>query len=360
MSGGDDGAEKPHEATPRKLDEARKRGELPKTADLTAAAAAIGILSLALLPGGWAPPRLGALGMGLLDRAEQIGPALLGGGSAFFGTIMAQIGLAMAPLAIIPGVLALAVLFAVRGLVFAPQKLAPKLSRISPLSNAKNKFGPSGLVEFAKSTAKLVIYGAILWWFLLDRLPELLGTLSQSPGPIGALMLRLMAEFLAIVVLVMVVIGGADYLWQIFDHHRRQRMSHQELRDDHKQADGDPHMKQLRRQRALEIATNRMLADVPRAAVVVVNPTHYAVALSWSPASGGAPICVAKGADEIAARIREIAQEARVPIHADPPTARALFAATRIGQEISPDHYRAVAAAIRFAEDMRQRARKRV
>jgi flagellar biosynthetic protein FlhB len=359
MSGDDDSSEKPHEATPRKLDEARKRGELPRSADLTAAASAIGILMLALLPGGWAPPRLGELGQGLLDRAEQVGPAMLDGGTGFAGTILAQIGVALAPVAIVPGVLALAVLFAVKGLVFAPQKLAPKLSRISPLSNAKNKFGPSGLMEFAKSTAKLGIYGAILWWFLLARMPELLGTLSQSPGPVSALMLGLMAEFLAIVVLVMIVIGGADYLWQIFDHGRRQRMSHQELREDHKQAEGDPHMKQARRQRAQEIATNRMLSDVPKSAVVIVNPTHYAVALSWSPDSGGAPVCVAKGADEIAARIREIAQDAKVPIHSDPPTARALFATTRIGQEIAPDHYRAVAAAIRFAEDMRRRARKR-
>lgn len=359
MSEQDDGAERTHEATPRKLDEARKRGELPRTTDVTAAAAGVGVLVLTLLPGGWVPPRLGVIGRGLLDRAEQIGPALLGGGSSLAGTILGQIGIAMAPLAIIPGVLVLAILFAMRGIVFAPEKLMPKLSRISPVSNAKNKFGPTGLMEFFKSALKLTLYCAILWWYLAARMPELLSTLGRSPGPVTALMMRLMAEFLGIVVLVMVVIGGLDYLWQIFDHLRRQRMSHQELREDHKQAEGDPHTKQQRRQRAQEIALNQMLADVPTAAVVVVNPTHYAVALKWSPEGLGAPICVAKGADEIAARIREVAKEAGVPIHSDPPTARALFAATRIGDEISPDHYRAVAAAIRFAEEMRQHARRK-
>jgi len=359
MSGEDSDADRPHEATQRKLDEARKRGELPKTADLTAAAGAAGMLTLALLPGGWLPPHIGAIGMGLLNRAEEIGPALLGGGTAFGGTILSQVGLALAPVAVIPGFLALAVLFALKGLVFAPEKLAPKLSRISPLSNAKNKFGPTGLVEFAKSVTKLCIYGTILWFFLLARMPLLLSGLSQGPGPISAVMLSLIAEFMSIVVVVMVAIGGLDYLRQIFDHHRRQRMSHQELREDHKASEGDPHIKQQRRQRAHEIATNQMLADVPKASVVVVNPTHYAVALSWEAGSAGAPVCVAKGTDEIAARIREVAKDAGVPIHSDPPTARALFATTRIGDEITQEHYAAVAAAIRFAEAMRLRARKR-
>jgi len=359
MSGQDDDSEKPHEATPRKLDEARKRGEMPRTSDLTAAAAAAGLLLITLLPGGWAPARLGALGMGLIDRAEQWGPALLGGGTAMGGTIMQQVGVALAPVALVPALSVLAVLFALRGLVFAPQKLEPKLSRISPLSNAKNKFGPSGLMEFAKSTLKLTIYGTVLWLFLRARLPDLLSALGQSPGPVTMLMLRMMAEFLAYVVAVMVGIGVIDHLWQLFDHKRKQRMSHQELREDHKQAEGDPHLKQQRRQRATEIATNRMLTDVPAAAVVIVNPTHYAVALKWQAGSNGAPVCVAKGTDEIAARIREIAQENGVPIHSDPPTARALFAATQVGMEIAPEHYKEVAAAIRFADDMRQRAARR-
>ncbi|WP_323036585.1 flagellar type III secretion system protein FlhB [Pararhodobacter sp.] len=359
MSGDDSDAERPHEATERKLQEARKRGEIPRTADITAAAAAIGILSLALLPGGWVPTRIGAIGQGLLTRPEDFATVLLGGGTAFAGTLLGQIGLALAPVAVVPGVLVIAVLFAVKGLVFAPEKLSPKLSRVSPLSNAKNKFGPSGLMEFAKSATKLCIYGTILWFFLLARMPELLAGLSQSPGPLSALMMRLIAEFMAIVVLVMVLIGVLDYLWQVFDHKRRQRMSHQELREDHKAAEGDPHAKQQRRQRGHDIATNKMLKDVPKASVVVVNPTHYAVALAWEANSAGAPVCVAKGTDEIAARIREIAKESGVPIHSDPPTARALFAATRIGDEIAPDHYQAVAAAIRFAEHMRALARKR-
>jgi flagellar biosynthetic protein FlhB len=140
---------------------------------------------------------------------------------------------------------------------------------------------------------------------------------------------------------------------------RKHRMSHKEMRDEHKQMEGDPHMKQERRQRAIDIAMNKMLADVPDADVVVVNPTHYAVALKWDRKRGTAPKCVAKGVDEVAAKIREIAAENGVALHSDPPTARAIHASVEVGDEIRPEHYRAVAAAIRFAEALRKKARRR-
>jgi flagellar biosynthetic protein FlhB len=124
------------------------------------------------------------------------------------------------------------------------------------------------------------------------------------------------------------------------------------MMDEHKNSEGDPHLKAKRRQKGQEIATNRMLSDVKTADVIIVNPTHYAVALKWDRASGRAPICVAKGVDEIAARIRERAAESGVPLHSDPPTARMLFVHLDVGQEVQPEHYRAVAAAIRFAEAM--------
>ena len=124
-----------------------------------------------------------------------------------------------------------------------------------------------------------------------------------------------------------------------------------------KESEGDPQTKQQRRQRGHEIATNRMLQDVAKADVIVVNPTHYAIALKWNRATRAAPVCVAKGMDETAARIREKAVLAGVPIHSDPPTARAIHATVKLGQPILPEHYRAVAAAIRFSEAMRKRSK---
>lgn len=136
-------------------------------------------------------------------------------------------------------------------------------------------------------------------------------------------------------------------------------MSRKELMDESKETEGDPHIRQQRRQKGYDIATNRMLSEVPNADVVIVNPEHFAVALKWERASGRAPICIAKGQDEVALRIRRAAAETGVPIRRDPPTARAIYASVDIGREIHSEHYRPVAAAIRFAEAMRARARER-
>ena len=172
------------------------------------------------------------------------------------------------------------------------------------------------------------------------------------------LLAELCIAFLLVVVLVSAAIGGIDAVWQHQEHIRKNRMSRKDIMDENKNSEGDPHLKQERRSRAQAIAAQQMMADVPKADVVIVNPTHYAVALQWARSEGTAPICVAKGVDEIAMRIRETAAEAAVPIHSDPPTARALHATTDIGVEIAPEHYQAVAAAIRFADNLRDRARK--
>lgn len=222
------------------------------------------------------------------------------------------------------------------------------------MAAAKQKFGIDGLVEFGKSTVKLGIVSLILYTFLAGRLEEILASLYLTPAMSAALMARLVLEFLLIVVLIQLALGGVDYLWQVFRHRQRNRMSRKEMMDEFKDSEGDPHLKSARRQRAQEVATNRMLTDVASANVVVVNPTHYTITLKWDRSKGGAPVCVAKGVDEIARKIRERAAEHGVPIHSDPPTARAIHATVEIGQEIRVEHYRAVAA-IRFAEAMRRR-----
>src|SRR5690606_20683288 len=142
------------------------------------------------------------------------------------------------------------------------------------------------------------------------------------------------------------------------EHRKRLGMTRKEMEDEHKESEGDQHLKARRRQRAVDIALSSMLADVERADVVVVNPTHYAVALEWKRGSGRAPVCLAKGVDDVARRIRERANDHQVPIWSDPPCARALHASVEIGQEIRPEHFAPVAAAIRFAETMRKKARE--
>ena len=356
MAEDQDSGEKEHEPTQRKLEQARRKGEVPKSNDLVTAAAWGGMALAGAAVGGAGLVSVGSSLAVLIDQADRLAPLFADSASTPAGGLMSRLGSALAPLFLIPPVAAIVSLIAQRGLVFAPEKLKPKGSRISPISNAKQKFGRSGLFEFAKSTVKLLIIGGILWAFLFTRLPRVLGTIHLDPGLVSVEMMRLLLEFLFLVVVVLGSIGAVDFLWQRAEHLRKQRMSHKELRDEMKQSEGDPYMKQARRQRGQEIATNRMLTEVPKADVVIVNPTHYAVALKWDRMGGAAPVCIAKGVDEIAARIRETAATAGVPIRRDPPTARALHATIEIGEEVRPEHYRAVAAAIRFAETMRRRA----
>ncbi|MGL5008905.1 MAG: EscU/YscU/HrcU family type III secretion system export apparatus switch protein, partial [Paracoccaceae bacterium] len=209
-----------------------------------------------------------------------------------------------------------------------------------------------------KSAVKLGLISVALFYFLSLRAPDILNSHVLAPALATTLMLRLLVEFLILALVITFVIGGLDYGWQIYRHIVRNRMSRKEMLDEMKDSEGDPHVKGQRRQRGMEIANNRMLADVPSADVIIVNPTHYAVALKWKRGSKTAPVCVAKGTDELAAQIRAIAAEAGVPIHSDPPTARAIHASVDIGAPISAEHFKAVAAAIRFAEAMRAKARK--
>jgi flagellar biosynthesis protein FlhB len=357
MSGEDD-ASREHEPTQKKLDDARARGDVARSADLTYAGGMAGFLALSAFAGA---KLLIAFG----DRAQAYlgGFALTGAAAgAPSGALVAGRAVAMVlpilPFLLLPGLVSFLALVAQRGLVFAGEKLAPKLSRIDPLQNAKQKFGRTGLFEFAKSAVKLLVTGCLLGWFLARNMSEIMMTAGLPAGAVSGVMTGLLLRFLMLVAAIALVIGLADFGWQRLEHLRRNKMSRQELMEEFKQSEGDPHMKGHRRRRAEEIAMNRMLADVPKADVVVVNPTHFAVALKWNRASGRAPVCVAKGVDEVAARIREAAATAGVPIHSDPPTARAIHATVEIGREIRPDHYAPVAAAIRFAERMRRRARE--
>jgi flagellar biosynthetic protein FlhB len=357
MSDGDEG-DKQFDPTQKRLDDARKKGDIVKSNDLITAAGYGGFVLAAIALGSSSLMALGETLSVLLDQSAAISfDIFAGGGGPAVGGLLLDVGTALLPWFGLPAALAALAILGQRGLVFAPTKLAPKLSRISPLSNAKNKFGRSGLFEFLKSFTKLVIYSVVLGVYLARHLPDLIGTLYLDAGQIGVELARLSLGLLFIVLVIATSLGVLDYVFQQAEHTRKNRMSRKEVMDEMKESDGDPAMKHQRRQKAVSIAMNQMLAEVPTADVVIVNPTHYAVALKWDKAGGRAPVCVAKGVDEVAAKIREIASENAIPLRSDPPTARAVFATVEIGEEIRPDHYAAVAAAIRFAEAIRQKAR---
>ncbi|MFC0199972.1 flagellar type III secretion system protein FlhB [Paracoccus rhizosphaerae] len=348
----EDSDDKQFEASEQKLQRAREKGDIPRSTELNAAMMYLGaflaftvaagvavrqwisMASRALGAEGWDPEGTAALAQALWVHAAG-----------------ATVGLAMLLVAVI-----LVGLLATRGLIFSPQKLAPDINRINPIKNAGQKFGSNGMVTFAISLGKtaLVCAGG---WFLFRSLLDRIVASSMAEGQWVAALGAIMGQVLLLGLVVSVIFTIPDILWKWFDHRRKNRMSRKEMQDEYKDSEGDPHLKAARRQRAVDIAMKQMLADVAGADVVIVNPTHYAVALQWKRGSGRAPVCVGKGTDDVAARIRAKATEAGVPIWSDPPCARAIHAQVKIGEEIQRDHFAAVAAAIRFAEKMRQKAR---
>lgn len=361
MSGQDDDTEKSYEATPQKLQKAREKGEVAKSADLSVVAAYAGLVLVFLAIGNASITSLGTTLMVFLDQPESLSQLLVDGPSTGpAGGMIGSVARAIASWFLVPMAAIILSVVAQRAFLVTPSKLKPKLSRLSLISNAKNKFGRAGLFEFAKSFTKLTLYSICLGVFLYTNMSDIISTTGAGARIVVPLMMEMMLQFMFIVLAVALAIGSIDYIWQYFEHLRKNRMSRKEITDETKDAEGDPHMKQQRRQKGQAIAMNQMMADVPSADVVIVNPTHYAVVLKWSRLPGAAPICVAKGVDEVAATIRQIANESGVPIQHDPPTARALHATVEIGEEILEEHYKPVAAAIRFAEAMRKKAKARV
>ena len=342
----------------KKLDEARQRGDAPRSADLSSAFALLGFLVSAVIAGPAVVAGVGGLGVELLGRADRLAALFLTSGSQglklVFDACLAAGALLLGPLfgALLGHLLQ-------RNWALTPANIAPKLSRVSLLANAKQRFGLNGLVEFVKSTVKAALILGVLILSVRHQLPEVIATSRLSAGEVSLYLADQSRRFTVIVLVIAIVIGLADAFWQHFRFVSRNRMSRKEVTDEQRDAEGDPHAKSHRRRKAQDLALNQMIAEVQKADVVIVNPTHYAVALRWDRGRRSAPICVAKGVDEIALRIRDTAAAAGIPVRGDPPTARAIHATVAVGEEIHPDHYRAVAAAIRFAEAIRRRARGR-
>lgn len=354
MSEADD--DKQFDASEQKLRRARSEGDIPRSTELSAALTYLGLWLGMAFAGAWAVPRW----LAIAARAVGAEPWPDGRGKSVMDlarSMAGEAGLAILGFAAILALPVLAGLIVQRGFTFTPKKLLPDPKRINPVRNAGQKFGKQGLVTFLLSLAKVGLVAAGGW--LLFR--GLLGWLSTAEAMADAQWVLglqvILHRSIAMALGIGLVFAAVDMMWKHYDYRRRHRMSRQEMQDEYKESEGDPHFKQARRQKGVDLVMNAMLADVEKADVVIVNPTHYAVALEWKRGSGRAPVCLAKGVDEIAARIRERAKAHQVPIWSDPPCARALHATVEIGHEIRSEHFAPVAAAIRFAEAMRKKAR---
>lgn len=235
------------------------------------------------------------------------------------------------------------------------EPIKPKLSKINPIEGAKRLFGPDALVNFAKGIAKLSIVSAALWFVMVPELTSMEAMLALEPSMILAEFMDLSLKIFGAVLAIVTVIAIADFMYQRKRWWTKLKMTVQETRDEYKQQEGDPKIKGRIRQIRNERSRKRMMAAVPQSTVVITNPTHFAVALKYD-RDMAAPKCVAKGADAIAFRIRELAKEHDVPIVENPPLARALFASVDIDETIPAEHFRAVAEVIGFVMRLKQKS----
>jgi len=355
--GNDDAQEKNFDATEGRIQKSRREGDVAQSTEAHTFMLYTALGIFCILGAAYTVKAVYAGLSKFLAWPDQLGEELFSGGQpkATLGAL-GEVLIGIAPLF---AALIISVFLSVivqQAMTFTPSKAKPKLSRISPVSNAKQKYGGGGLVEFAKRSVKMTLV-ALATLFILGLL------FFQLPGlslvPVGELLIELRSMSMMLIGCVIIIAGlitFVDLPYTHFAYLKKLRMSFQEIRDEAKDSEGDPHLKQARRARARAIAQNSMLRDVGTADVVIVNPTHYAVALKWDRQSGGVPVCVGKGVDEVAGMIRSRATQSGVPIHSDPPSARAIYSAVEVGQIIKPEHYAAVAAAIYVADQLKPKA----
>lgn len=243
------------------------------------------------------------------------------------------------------------------GLLISAEPIKPKLSKISPIAGFKRLFSSTSLMNFAKGLAKLVIVGSVMTAIVWPNKDSLDTLIALDPLALLVFTQDMAGKMLIGVVAILSIVAALDYAYQRHTWWKKQRMTVKEMRDEYKQLEGDPQVRAKLRQVRIERGKKRMMSNVPNATVVVTNPTHYSVALQYEPGMA-APVCVAKGVDAIALKIREVAREHDVPLVENPPLARALHASVDIDDDIPEEHYKAVAEVIGFVMRLNQRKRR--
>src|SRR5581483_2179556 len=352
MAEQDDDTERSEDPTLKRLDEAVERGDVAKSQEVnTWFIIAGGTLILMAFSDRMGAGLLTSL-RGILANAHAItvdGNGLLNVTTKLGAEILAAVALPFLLLALA----AIGGNMVQHRLVWSGDALMPKLSKVSPAAGFKRLFSKQALANFLKGMAKLVLIGSVMASMLWPERHRLEGLVATDPAAILPFTKSLALSVMGAVVAILAVIAAADYLFQYRVWFERQKMSLREIKEEYKQSEGDPMVKGKLRQLRLARMKKRMLAQVPKASVVITNPTHYAVALQYEKGMS-APLCVAKGADAVALKIREVAAKHSVPIVENAPLARALHATVQIDQEIPPEHYKAVAEVIGYVMRLRR------
>ncbi len=337
-----DHQERTEQPSAKRLREAREKGDVPRSRDLNAAAVTLSIVATLLMTHGMIGQHLAAIMRAGLShqRADAFDThAVL----VSFAYITWQALLALAPVFVVGILSAILAPMALGGWTFSMQALGFKADRLDPISGIARVFSTRGLVELLKALAKVIVISVATYFVLRQASPGLLKTgMATAPLGIGHA-LNLIGNATLLLVCALVAISLIDVPWQMYSHNKRLRMTREELREEFKETEGRPEVKSRIRSLQNQMARRRMMQEVPKADVVITNPTHYAVALRYDDTKMRAPIVVAKGSELVAAQIRKIASEHGVPILSSPPLARALHFTTEIGAAVPTTLYVAVA-----------------
>lgn len=347
-----DDEEKTETATPQRRQEARNEGQVARSADLTAAVALLGGLVLLNLYGPGMFHRLLSLMQRIGEPADPHADAL----PAWINTI----GLAAAQI-VLP-FLALLVIFtgiaavAQTGGLFSWKLISPKPENLNPTKGLQRLISTDSITKLGQSLVKTAIVAGVALQTIVGQLGPLLALGQAHPHDLISIGGGIVFTLALRLGLILLILGLIDYFYQRWKFEKSIRMSKQEIKDEMKRMDGDPLIKQRRRQVQMKLAMQRLKMDVPKADVIVTNPTEYAVALKYDQATMAAPRVIAKGTDLLALRIRQIAAEAGIPIVQRPPLARGLYAAVEVGDEVPPNFYRAVAEVLAYVYQLSGRA----
>jgi len=343
MADDQDKSQQTEDASDKKIEDARKKGQVPSSKEPSTAIAFL-VVSLIVVTG---------LGSWIIEVMKKMMTNYLSGKSGldFTGqgiqslliSISSDLVKTVIPIAIPIMLLGALATFLVSGPVFTFETLQPKLEKISPMKGIKRLFSTKSLAELVKSILKLSIISTVCATIVSGLFPIILHSALKDPADIAALAVSGSVKIIAMVAIIFGFMAMADVLYQRWEHMKSMRMSKKEQRDEHKDSEGDPQLKSKIRQIQIQQAQNRMMDDVPKADVVITNPTRLAVALAYQPGSTGAPRVLAKGGGHIAAKIREIAEENRIPMRENKPLARSLFKYVEIGDEIPEDLFEAIA-----------------
>ena len=343
----EDDSEKTEDPTGKKLSTAREEGQVSQSQEIKIWAGLMGALVMVAMLSPMLGRRVSQMMMPYIDHPQTIDMSREALGKTLAGQVESLIWLLLMPLSVLM-VFGVVANISQVGLMFVTKNFKFDFGKLSPIAGLKRMFSVNNLVNFIKSLFKIGVIGFVIFWFIKSKVHEIIGL---SAVDIFAMLQYLRSQTIRLIIIVLLMVtalAAADWLYQRWSFMQKMRMTKQEVKDEHKQQEGDPLIKGKLRSLRMQRARQRMMAAVPKADVVVTNPTHFAVALKYDMEAMAAPVLVAKGADLVAFRIRELAEENEVPVVENPPLARALFATVELDQEVPPEHYKAVAEVIGY------------